>query len=127
MKTLIIKIMLLPISFLTACNSKNQRTTEFIPGTYVNQAQSGYSIASDTLLLIREEHADNLYQIVRGTGFQRIRNGKLQPKEYKVKTLSGIWDEGKQTLQIIPDGSILVFQPDAQTLTVGSAIYHKLH
>jgi len=127
MKTLIINVMLLPISLLLACNSKNQRTVAFIPGTYVNQAQSEYSIASDTLLLIRDEHSDNLYQIVRGTGFQRIKDGKMQPKEYKVKTLSGIWDEAKQTLQLTQDGSILVFQPDAQTLTIGTAIYHKLN
>ena len=120
-----IKMMLLPISLWMACNNK-QQVRDFIPGTYVNQAQSQYSIASDTLLLIRDEHSDNLYQIVRGTGFQRIKEGKLQPKEYKVKTLSGIWDEAKQTLQVTQDGSILVFQPDAQTLTVGSAIYHKL-
>jgi hypothetical protein len=120
-----IKMMLLPISLWMACNNK-QQVRDFIPGTYVNQAQSQYSIASDTLLLIRDEHSDNLYQIVRGTGFQRIKEGKLQPKEYKVKTLSGIWDEAKQTLQVTQDGSLLVFQPDAQTLTVGSAIYHKL-
>jgi hypothetical protein len=127
MKTLIIKIMLLPIGLLFACNSKNQQVTAFIPGTYVNQAQSDYSIASDTLLLIRDEHSGNLYQIVRGTGFQRIKDGKLGPKEYKVKTFSGVWDEAKQTLQLTQDGSILVFQPDARTLTVGTAIYHKLN
>ncbi|MFB9843938.1 hypothetical protein [Mucilaginibacter ginsenosidivorans] len=120
-----IKIMLLPIGLWAACSNK-QQVRDFIPGTYVNQAQSAYSIASDTLLLIPDEHAGNLYQVVRGTGFQRIRDGKLQPKEYKVKTFSGVWDEAKQILQITQDGSILVFQPDAQTLTVGTAVYHKL-
>ena len=118
-------MMMLPISLWVACSNK-QQVRDFIPGTYINQAQSQYSIASDTLLLIRDEHSDNLYQIVRGTGFQRIKDGKLQPKEYKVKTLSGIWDEAKETFQVTQDGSILIFQPGAQTLTVGTAIYHKL-
>lgn len=121
-----IKIMLLPISLWAACSNK-QQVRDFVPGTYVNQAQSQYSIASDTLLLIPDEHAGNLYQVVRGTGFQRIKDGKLQPKEYKIKKFSGVWDEAKQTLQLTQDGSILFFQPDAQTLTVGTAIYRKLH
>lgn len=121
-----IKIMLLPFSLWAACSNK-QQVKDFLPGTYVGRAQSQYSIASDTLLVIRDEHAANRYQIVRGTGFQRIKDGRLQPKEYKVRTFNGIWDEGKQALQLIDDGSILTFQPGTKTLTVGSAIYRKLN
>jgi len=119
-----INMLLLPIGLWAAC-SHPQPVRDFIPGTYVNQAQSGYSIAGDTLLVIRDEHAGNLYHIVRGTGFRRIREGKPGPREYQVRTFSGIWDEAKQTLQLTQDGSILVFQPDARTLTLGTAIYHK--
>jgi len=126
MKTLIVKIMLLPISFLAACTSKSKQVIEFIPGTYVNHAQSEYSIADDTLQIIPDASTGNSYQISRKTGFRRILNGKLQPEEHQVKSFNGLWDEQKQILQITQNGIILIFQPEGNKLFIQNSEYRKL-
>ncbi len=125
MKT-VIRIMLLPISLWAACTNSNHKVTDFIPGTYVNQAQSTYSVANDTLRITRDGQNPNSYRVMRSTGFQRIRDGKLQSPEYKVKSFTGIWDAQKQSLQLTQNGSILLFQPDENQLLIENSIYHKI-
>jgi hypothetical protein len=118
--------MLLPISLWSACTNSSHRVTNFIPGTYVNHAQSTYSAANDTLLITQDEQNLNSYHITRRTGFRRIKDGKLQPPEYQVKSLTGIWDDGKQTLQISQNGILLLFQPDQDKLLIENSEYRKL-
>ena len=126
MKTLFVKIMLLPVSLLAACSGKNDRIVETIPGTYVNHAQSPYSIANDTLQIIQDPASGNTYQISRRTGFRRIVGGKLLPEEHKFKSLSGIWDEQKQVLQITQSEIILIFHPDGKKMILQNSEYRKL-
>jgi len=126
MKTLFVKIMLLPISFLAACTSNPKKLIEAIPGTYVNHSQSPYSMADDTLQIVQDDATSNTYRISRKTGFRRIMNGKLQPKEYRVKAFSGLWDEQKETLQITQTELVLIFQPDAKKLILKNSEYRKL-
>jgi hypothetical protein len=126
MRTLIVKIMLLPISLLAACSSKNQQAKEFIPGTYVNRTQSEYSIAYDTLQVLPDAMTENFYHIKRKTAFRRILNGKLQQNEQETRSLTGLWDERKQILQLSENGVILIFQPGGSQLMIGNNIYRKL-
>lgn len=123
MKT-IIRIFLLPISFWTACSGHS--AVNSIPGIYVNQAKSDYSVANDTLLIIANPQNPNSYHITRRTSFWRIVNGKPQTAQHQIKSFTGLWDDTKQVLQLTPNGSLLQFQPDQQTLTIGDSQYRKL-
>lgn len=125
MRTLI-RTMLLPISLWAACTNASHRVINFIPGTYVNHAQSEYSIADDTLLITQDQQNPNSYHITRRTGFQRIEDGKPGREERKAKTFTGLWDAGKQTLQITQNGIILLFQPDQNKLLIENSTYTKL-
>jgi hypothetical protein len=125
MKNLIFKMMLLPISLLAACGNKSQ-IIDFIPGTYVNQAQSGYSIASDTLIITQAENTQNIYLITRKTGYRRINDGKIQALQHQVKRLTGTWDEQKQLLQIMQNGTLISFQPEQNKLLIQNSEYWKL-
>jgi len=125
MKKLIFKMMLLPISLLAACGDKSQ-TIDFIPGTYVNQAQSGYSIASDTLIITQAENTQNIYLVTRKTGYRRINDGKIQALQHQVKRLTGTWDEQKQLLQIMQNGTLISFQPEQNKLLIQNSEYWKL-
>jgi major membrane immunogen (membrane-anchored lipoprotein) len=125
MKNLIFRLMLLPISLLAACGNKAQ-TIDFIPGTYVNHAQSAYSIADDTLVIIPDALTQTNYHIIRKTGFRRIKDSKLRPVEHRVKSFTGLWDEQKQTMQITQNGVLLLFHPDQNKLLIQNSEYRKL-
>jgi hypothetical protein len=68
------KYLIIPAIFLTACQASNH------DGKYFNHSQNEYSITDDTL-----EVRGSI--IIEHTGFQRIRNGVTQPKEFKTKPL----------------------------------------
>lgn len=113
-----INIMLLPISLWAACTNSTKQTREFMPGTYVNQAKSDYSVANDTLVITPD------YRVTRKTGFSRIINGQPGPAQHKVKSFTGIWDAQKQTLQLTQNGIIILFGPDG--LEVQNSKYKRL-
>ncbi|MDB5159559.1 MAG: hypothetical protein JWR50_4266 [Mucilaginibacter sp.] len=124
MKTLL-KIMLLPISLWAACT--NTKTTNFIPGTYVNHAESAYSIADDTLVITAAPQNPNSYQVTRKTAFSRKVANQLQPPEHKLKSFMTIWDADKQSLQLTQNGTVILFQPDNNTLRVENSEYRKIN
>jgi hypothetical protein len=116
-----IKIMLLPISLWAACT--NHKTTGFIPGVYVNHAASAYSVADDTLVITLNQ---GNYTVVRRTGFCRIKDGKQQAPEHRVKPFNAVWDEQKQLLQLTQNGVVLQFRPDENELLIENSVYHKI-
>ncbi|WP_214071882.1 hypothetical protein [Mucilaginibacter sp. dw_454] len=126
MRTFILKIILLPISLLAACGGKSREVRDFIPGTYVNHAQSAYSIADDTLVIKADALTENGYQLTRRTGFSRVLNGQLQATQHKTKVFTAVWDEAKQTLQITQNGLIILFQPGGHQLEIANSKYRKL-
>lgn len=120
-------LMAIAVLGLTACHSGSSTSTkDFIPGTYVSQARSDYSIANDTLVIEPGKNTENIYLITRKTGYRRITDGKLQPLQHQAKRLSGEWDDQKQLLQIMQTGNFLLFYPDKGSLLNGSSEYWKL-
>lgn len=114
------------IAFIGCNNTNSTAITDFIPGTYVNQAQSGYSVANDTLIIAKAKSTDNIYLITRRTGYRRITDGKLQALQHQVKHLSGSWDSQKQILEVMQTHTFLIFQPDKRNLLNGVSEYRKL-
>jgi hypothetical protein len=110
---------------LAACQNNNS-AGDFIPGTYVNQAQSEFSVANDTLVITKAANTDYIYLITRKTGYRRIGDGKLYPLKHQVKHLTGNWDPVKQVMQFMQNETTLIFQPDQNKLFIGSNTYWKL-
>jgi hypothetical protein len=110
---------------LAACQNNNS-TGDFIPGTYVNQAQSEFSVANDTLVITKAANTNYIYLIMRKTGYRRIGDGKLYPLKHQVKHLTGNWDPVKQVMQLMQNETTLIFQPDQNKLFIGSNTYWKL-
>jgi hypothetical protein len=122
-----ILILAMAVIGLAACHSGSSSSTkDFIPGTYVSQARSDYSVANDTLVIEAGKNTENIYLITRKTGYRRITDGKLQPLQHQVKHWSGEWDEQKQILQIMQTGNFLMFYPDKGNLLNGGSEYWKL-
>jgi hypothetical protein len=126
MRTFFVKIMLLPISLWAACTNTQKQVKDFIPGTYVNHAQSAYSIADDTLQIMPDALTENSYHVVRKTGFSRVLNGQLQAPQHQVKSFTGVWNVRQQTMQLTANGVILQFLPDSSELRVENSTYHKI-
>ena len=114
------------LGLLSACGSGSEAIISFIPGTYVNQAQSEFSVANDTLVIETAKNTDNIYLITRKTGYRRITDGKVQQLQHQVKHWTGMWDTQKQILQVMQTGNTLIFQPDKHNLLNGSSEYRKL-
>jgi hypothetical protein len=110
---------------LAACQNNNS-AADFIPGTYVNQSQSEFSVANDTLVITKATHTDYIYLITRKTGYRRIGDGQLYPLKHEVKRLTGNWDPVKQVMQLMQNETTLIFQPDQNKLFIGSNAYWKL-
>ncbi|MGN6398695.1 MAG: hypothetical protein ACTHMI_24205 [Mucilaginibacter sp.] len=109
---------------LAACQRQDHQVQDFIPGTYVCRAQSPYSIADDTIVIVPNGVLH--YDVFRKTGYQRINNGILSPVVRKAKNFTGIWDADKQQMQVDPVGVIILFQPAAHQLTIQRTIYKKI-
>ncbi len=116
---------ILPLLFaLTGAACSSDKTREFIPGTYVNHAESEYSIVNDTLTL--ESGESNNFLVHQKTGIRMIKKGKLGKFKHETEEWKAIYDEGTKTLTEIRKGKLLSFYPEAGKLTVGKREYQKL-
>ena len=128
MKNILKFILLGGLAFLAACQSnRGNAAGDFIPGTYVNQAQSEFSVANDTLVISKAASTDYIYLITRKTGYRRIGEGKLYPLKHEVKHLTANWDPVKQVLQLMQNETTIIFQPEQHKLYIGSNAYWKLN
>ncbi len=123
MKNPIILIAILAV-IMAGCNSKTD-TRSFIPGTYVDQAEGEYSIASDTLVI--EASEGNNYRIHRKTGFNIITDGKKGKRQYETEEWNALYDEGTKTMTETRKGKLITFYSEAKKLLVGKREYQKLN
>ncbi len=113
---------------LTACggNDEVKSTKSKISGTYVHQAESEYSKAMDTLIVTPYDAKAGTFIIIRRTGYNKIKNGKLQPKETKQERMITVWDEETHQLQEVKEGKLYTFSYTGLELLAGTAKYRKI-
>ncbi len=118
-------ILALALGSLAACQNESDTIKAFIPGIYVKEAKSEYSVASDTLHIT--SLGGNAFLIEQSTGYQPIRNGKLLNKKFKKEKQTGVYDPLKQVMNEASSGKLLIFNPARNALLIGSANYHKIN
>lgn len=124
MKTLKFLTFISCAMIIIACNSgKNPE----LSGVYVNQAQSEFSIASDTLIITAVNLADKTYQIEDRTGYQKIRNGKKLPAEYKQEKWQATWNPDKQVLAETEYGRQISVLRDKPGVQLKNTVYLKIN
>ncbi|HVW94398.1 MAG TPA: hypothetical protein VHA56_00350 [Mucilaginibacter sp.] len=104
-----LSLLALPL-LLAACHSR-----ELSPGTYVNHAESDFSVADDTLII----QADR--RVIRHTGYYR-KTDKVP--HHLDRSFTGVWDGEKQTLTISKTGAVIQFRDSG--LVMGNSLYRKL-
>lgn len=113
---------------LTACggNEDVAGAKSTITGTYVRQAESEYSKAMDTLIITPYDAKAGTFIIIQRTGFHRIKDGRLQPKENKQERMITVWDEETHQLQELKKGKLYTFPATGRELLAGTAKYLKI-
>jgi hypothetical protein len=124
MKALSFIIILVIVAFI-GCTSNSQ--SKSFSGTFINQSKSDYSMASDTLIITPSTQSNNTYQIERKTGFQKIRNGATQAKEYKTEKWQSTWSEEKQVLSETEYGRQITLNKDGNSVTLKNTEYRKIN
>lgn len=112
----------------TACGGNDDAagTKSTISGTYVRKAESEYSKAMDTLIVTPYDPNAGTFIIIRKTGFNRIKNGNLQPKETKQERMITVWDDETRQLQELKEGKLYTFPSTGNELLAGTSKYWKL-
>ncbi|WP_461791488.1 hypothetical protein [Pedobacter sp.] len=108
--------------FFASCNYGNSPDIE---GSYTSYQSGEYSISKDTLVIVRYGGKGD-YQVVRRSGFQRVRDGKLMPMEHRVQDFIGRFDPETGTLTIASDGKKISFLPEGRSLLLMQREYHKM-
>ena len=123
MKALPFIIILAIVAFIGCTNNFQSKS---LSGTFTNQSKSEYSTASDTLIITPLTQSTNSYQIERKTGFQKIRNGVTQAKEYKTEKWQSTWNQDKQVLAETEYGRQITPSKDGNSVTLKNTQYQKI-
>ncbi len=118
-------ILTLALSSLAACQNEGDTIKAFIPGIYVKEAKSEYSVASDTLHIT--SLSGNAFLIEQSTGYRPIRNGRLLNRKLKKEKQTGLYDPQKQVMNEVSSGRLFIFDPAGQVLLIGTAKYKKIN
>lgn len=110
------------IMMLASCQHSSK---SFMEGTFVSHQSGEYSISKDTLIIRLLGRGDQ-YQVIRKSTFQTIRNGKLQPRQQKVREYIAQLDPTTKVLLIDAQGVRISFLPDKNSLLLSQRMYTKV-
>ncbi|SDG10904.1 hypothetical protein [Mucilaginibacter gossypii] len=119
-------IVIISLTFVALIGCKSNSQSNSLEGTFTNQSKSEYSTASDTLIITRSSQSSNTYQIERRTGFQKIRNGVTQAKEYKTEKWQSSWSDDKQVLSETEYGRQITPGKDGNSVKLKNTEYQKI-
>jgi hypothetical protein len=122
MKKLRLLIIVAGATLILACNAK---TDSAVSGIYVTAFKNEYTIANDTLIIEAYNLETGTYKVARHSGFKRVRDGKVLPKEFKQENWTATFDKDRQVLQETQLGKQLYLNTQKGTLSYG-ATYQKI-
>lgn len=119
-------VLLVIIAVFSFSCGNNTKSSVDIEGTYVTHFQNEYNITDDSLIISSVKSSDNAYDIIRRTGFIKIRNGKQLAKEFKTVRWVSSYNTDKQLLQETDLGRQISVLPDTHKLKLGSSEYTEI-
>jgi uncharacterized protein YcfL len=117
----------LAVFVLFGCSSDESNTIkEFIPGTYIRNAETEFGKAYDTLLITLQNKSASEYKIQRRWRYDRVLDGKPVAPEYKVSETSGLYDSEKKVLQETETLEFFTFDVKNKILFNGANKFTKI-
>ena len=113
---------------MLSCNNENStdKILSFIPGIYARTFEGEFSIGHDTLTIIQPDLKSNYYTIQHNSSYQKIREKKLQPLEYKSENWTAMFNEKDNVLVEQKKGKVISFLPEENSLLLGNSKFHKI-
>ena len=109
--------------FLAACSKKSDKG---IRGMYAGFSTNEYGSIEDTLIVVKANSGEGIYQIYKHTGLIKIVDGKKLPKGLSTETWTLEFDLDKQTLFELKAGKTLIWNSSKETLQLGRVEYKKI-
>jgi hypothetical protein len=123
MKTLKILIIMIFALSIIACNS---RKNPDIVGTYITSYQNEYTEGNDTLVITSYNADGGVYEVSKRMGYQRIREGKKLPREFKTVKWMATYEKESQGLSESEFGRKIFLAPDRTALKFGNTAYRRI-
>lgn len=111
------------LSGIAACTPTEDKA---IAGIYVTQFQNENTHTNDTLIITAYNLTAHTYKIERHTGYNKVREGQVQPREFKQQNWTATYTKENQVLEEGPLGRKLYLKPDQNELLLGSTVYKLL-
>ena len=102
------------------------RIQSFIPGTYIRSFAGEYSKGNDTLFINQPNESNNYYLIEHRSSYQKIRDKKILPIEYKSENWIAIFNETDNVLVEQKNGKLISFLEDENALLLGNSRFNKI-
>lgn len=111
---------------IVACDSMDTKKQNAIAGKFVNQSQSEFSKANDTIQVIPFNVDANVYKVVRKTSYQRIRNGNVGPYQHSSESMMAEYNDRNALLTDKKRGRVYSYASNGNELMIGSSIYKRI-
>ena len=121
-----ILVTLLPVNILLSCAFRHSENDQ-IEGTYVINFEHEFSKGKDTVRIEAFNEEAGTYWIIHRTAYQRINNGLLGTRKFKVDSSMALWNERTKQLTEQRHGKIYSFPSTGNELLLGSSRYQKLN
>jgi hypothetical protein len=121
MKALIILLFLTIIIY--GCSETAKKSDP--SGTYVTHFKNEYSLTDDTLIIRNINSTEQAFSIERRSGFQKIRDGVIQIKEFKSSKWDATYNNDSKVLQQTDLGK-QVYITDHNSVKLGDSEYKEI-
>ena len=119
---------LMVITAAAACSNSQESLagSRSIEGVFILSSKGEFSQVEDTLAVRSIKNHRGIFFIERKSGFQRVTQKGLQPKQQKHETAMGLWDEKTRQLNEQKHGRIYSLSADGNQLLIGSTLYRRI-
>ena len=119
-----VSIIFLFVTFLFySCTDSAKKLN--VEGIYVTQFKNEFSVTDDSLVVKKINSSNYTYSIQRKSGFNKIRNGVRQPKEFKTQFWDATFNPDKKVLLQSELGK-QIYLLNNSNLKLGNSEYQKV-
>jgi len=111
-------------AMLFSCRLISGKSSDEISGMYVRTIHQRYATGGDTLILTAL--SGGVYQVIKRSGYRRVKRGEKGDYEFAVQHWTGVYDKNEGVIRESKRGKVLVPLPKENKLLLSSVMYEKV-